>query len=100
MTPRKSTIFCAIIFIQTLLLSALFFHARFRAEAGLPEMRAMAATVSRLGLTDLCLFTEASYTRHPAMTDFSTPFQDGPGIPEHFPSGALLSPPDHIIRNR
>lgn len=49
--------------------------------------------VRALDLTDLCLFTEASYTRHLATTDLSTPFQDSPVSLEHFPSGALAPPP-------
>jgi len=98
MALRKSTIFFAAIVMQLLLLSVLFSHARFHKAAGLRDVQSMTEMVRQLGLTDLCLFTEASYTRHPAMTDFTTPFQDNPGTLEHFPSGALLSPPDHIIR--
>jgi len=54
------------------------------------------ALVRELGLTDLALFTEASYTRSLSQTDFSTPFQDSPMSFEHFPSGALVSPPRHL----
>jgi hypothetical protein len=49
--------------------------------------------VSSLGLTDLCLFTEARYTRHPALADFHAPFQDAPLTLEHFPSGSLVPAP-------
>lgn len=49
-----------------------------------------------LGLTDLSLWTEARYTRHPTQTDFFSPFQDLPGGMEHFPAGALISPPSHL----
>jgi hypothetical protein len=49
--------------------------------------------VEELSLTDLCLFTEARYTRHPAMADHHAPFQDHPSALEHFPSGSLVSPP-------
>ncbi len=58
--------------------------------AGWAAERAM---VKRLGLTDLCLFTEARYTRHPSQADHFAPFQDHPQAREHFPSGSLLSPP-------
>jgi hypothetical protein len=51
------------------------------------------ALVRELGLTDLCLFTEARYTRHLSQADIHTPFQDHPAALEHFPSGSLLSPP-------
>jgi hypothetical protein len=48
--------------------------------------------VSRLGLSDLALSTEARYTRHPAVTDPIAPFMDHPGAIEHFPSGSFLLP--------
>ena len=52
--------------------------------------------VKVLELTDLCLFTEARYTRHPSMADLHTPFQDHPLALEHFPSGALMAIPPHL----
>jgi hypothetical protein len=52
--------------------------------------------VSELDLTDLALFTEASYTRHLSQTDFTTPLQDSPLSFEHFPSGSLVGPPAHL----
>lgn len=56
-------------------------------------LAANARLVERLGLTDLCLFTEARYTRHPSQADLHSAFQDHPGGLEHFPSGSLLPPP-------
>lgn len=58
-----------------------------------PEDQAAARLVARLRLTDLCLFTEARYTRHPSQADLHSPFQDHPLALEHFPSGSLLTPP-------
>ncbi|MBA3998817.1 MAG: hypothetical protein C0489_09750 [Candidatus Accumulibacter sp.] len=52
--------------------------------------------VARLGLTDLCLFTEARYTRHLSMADLHSASQDHPLGLEKFPSGALVSPPAHL----
>jgi hypothetical protein len=52
-----------------------------------------ARLVAQLGLTDLCLFTEARYTRHPSQADLHSAFQDHPMGFEHFPSGSLLPPP-------
>ena len=49
--------------------------------------------VQKLHLTDLCLFTEARYTRHPSMADLHSAFQDHPLALEHFPSGSLTNPP-------
>lgn len=54
--------------------------------------------VSQLQLTDLCLFTEARYTRHPSQADLHTPFQDHPFALEHFPSGSLLGPPPGLLQ--
>jgi hypothetical protein len=48
--------------------------------------------VRELGLSDLALFTEARYTRHPTQADRHTPFQDHPTALEHFPTGSLLPP--------
>lgn len=56
----------------------------------LAERRAL---VERLGLTDLALFTEARYTRHPSQADRHSALQDHPGAFDHFPSGSLLAPP-------
>lgn len=100
MALRKSTLFFAVILLQLILAFSLLGHARFRMATDLPALRSMAEMSAQLGLSDLCLFTEASYTRHPAMTDFSTPFQNGHGIPEHFPTGSLIAPPDHINPER
>lgn len=48
--------------------------------------------LQNLHVTDLCLATEARYTRHPAMADRHAPFQEHPLALEHFPSGSLISP--------
>lgn len=53
--------------------------------------------VAAHGLTDLCLFTEARYTRHPSQADRHAAFQDHPGAREHFPSGALVPPPQSSL---
>ena len=57
-----------------------------------------------LSLTDLSLWTEARYTRHPAMSDLFSPFQDHPAAFEHFPAGAFLTPsgsrPETTLRIR
>jgi hypothetical protein len=60
------------------------------------EWTAKRQLVGELGLTDLCLVTEARYTRHLSLADRHAPFQDHPMALEHFPSGAFLSPPPHL----
>lgn len=47
-----------------------------------------------LELTDLALFTEARYTRHPSQADRFSAFQDHPLALDHFPSGGMVRPPD------
>ncbi len=71
--------------------------ARLRATRA--EATAAAATlVEQLGLTDLVLFTEARYTRHPSQADLQSAFQDHPVALEHFPTGSLLPPPAGILK--
>ena len=60
----------------------------------------MAQQAGRLELTDLSLFTEARYTRHPTQADWHSPFQDHPLALEHFPSGSLLRPPASLQDRR
>jgi hypothetical protein len=68
-------------------------HARGSVRDRRAEVESRAAMVRRLGLTDLCLFTEARYTRHPSQADRFTPFQDHPLALEHFPSGSVVASP-------
>ncbi|MGW8313805.1 MAG: hypothetical protein ACWGOL_11295 [Desulfuromonadales bacterium] len=56
------------------------------------ELPARRQLVRTLQLTDLSLWTEARYTRHPAMADLFSPYQDNPAAFEHFPAGSLMSP--------
>lgn len=90
---RKSTGFYFIIGAQLVVLFFLYVHSRYSQAAGHDAHQDRVRLVKELGLTDLCLFTEARYTRHPAMADLHSPFQDHPGAFEHFPSGSLVSPP-------
>jgi hypothetical protein len=69
-------------------------------DARLPRTDQLAAArtlATRLGLTDLALFTEARYTRHPSQADLHSAFQDHPLALEHFPSGSLIVPRQHEI---
>ena len=60
-------------------------HEQLRSDGVLRQLR-------NLHVTDLCLVTEARYTRHPAMADRHAPFQEHPLALEHFPSGSLILP--------
>ncbi|RJR33305.1 MAG: hypothetical protein C4576_28260 [Desulfobacteraceae bacterium] len=77
-------------------LGLLFLDAHFRREASLSLISDRAAMVRKLQLTDLCLFTEARYTRHLSQADLHSPFQDYPMSAEHFPAGSLTRPPRQL----
>jgi hypothetical protein len=100
MRPRKSDVFFMVTGALLLALMFLPLHAAISqgASAGLALERG--ALVRGLGLTDLCLFTEARYTRHPSLADLSSAFQDHPSSLEHFPSGSLIAPPEHLKRKK
>lgn len=90
---RKSTLCLSLIGVQVALFVGMLLHARSQSERAVRQRQAGLALVRSLGLTDLCLFTEARYTRHPAMADRHAAFQDQPMGLDHFPSGSLLAPP-------
>ncbi len=99
MELRNSTLFLSVTTALVLLTLALVGHSVQARSAAVPLLERKAKLVRELELTDLCLFTEASYTRHPAMTDLVTPFQEAPFAFEHFPSGSLVGPPERLVRN-
>jgi len=66
------------------------------AQSRTGEQAGRAELAAKLQLTDLALFTEARYTRHPALADLHSAAQDHPLSFEHFPSGSLMPPPAHL----
>lgn len=96
MGMRRSKLFFYYITINSLLLGLMFAHASIRQQAAFSALRAKQNLVATLGLSDLCLFTDARYTRHPSVADLHTPFQDYPMSFEHFPSGSILTLPRHL----
>ena len=90
---RKSTLFLAFTSLNLLFCALLALHARISGADPGALRGSSRELVRRLQLTDLCLFTEARYTRNPAMADRHAPFQDHPMALEHFPSGSLVTPP-------
>jgi len=97
---RKSGVFVALVGGCGLVLVLLALNARSRHPADAAARTRNLALVASLGLTDLCLFSEARYTRNPSQADGNAPFQDHPLALEHFPAGALASPPPHWSRQR
>jgi len=96
MTLRRSTIFFSFTGLLMALLATAAMHASIMARTMGPQVQMRAAMVRELGLSDLCLFTEARYSRHLSVTDRNSAFQDHPLSFEHFPSGSLVGPPQHI----
>jgi hypothetical protein len=96
---RRSVVYLSCLVFLFLLLVSMFFHARYQREHAAPRLNEMARIVKELELTDLCLFTEARYTRHPSQADLQTAFQDHPMAMEHFPSGSFMKIPENIGRN-
>jgi hypothetical protein len=94
---RKSTFFIGFVIVASACaFLLLFFYPRLD-RPGYREAREETRRMIReYELTDLSLFTEASYTRHPTQTDLHTPFQDHPMAFEHFPSGSFIAPPPHL----
>jgi len=92
---RKSNLFLLFLAISIALFALMFSHASYLTRNGRGMLRDKAVIVQKLQLTDICLFTEASYTRHISQADMNTPFQDHPMSFEHFPSGSLVPHPFH-----
>ena len=90
---RRSTLFLSSLGLLVILLGSAAADAAFRRVRRTEHLRSSAAFVAALGLTDLCLFTEARYTRHPSQADAFAPFQDHPRALEHFPSGSMAAAP-------
>jgi hypothetical protein len=76
-----------------MLMGLMFTHAAVQRQADGPFLDHMAGVVKSLELTDLCLFTEARYTRHLSQADVYSAFQDHPVSLEHFPTGSIAGPP-------
>jgi hypothetical protein len=95
---RKSTLFVLFTVVNLLLFAVLMLHAH--TAQGRTEARLLSCSliVKDLQITDLCLFTEARYTRHPSMSDPHSAFQDHPLSLDHFPSGSLVPAPAPAAR--
>jgi hypothetical protein len=95
---RKSDFFWLYLLVNILLLLGMGIHSSYRQKEAQTKLAEGKELVRSLELTDLCLFTEANYTRHLTQADWHVPFQDHPVSLEHFPSGSLLGPPAMLKR--
>jgi len=89
---RRSHSFLFCLGLLAGLCGLIFVHASLRRQAMKPGLLEKERLVRELGLTDICLSTEANYTRHLTQADFTTAFQDHPLSLEHFPSGTWIRP--------
>lgn len=88
----KYKFFLGILLIETLILTTLMVSASISSTKRAPALKANQQLVKNLMLTDLSLWTEARYSRHPSQADFFAPFQDFPAAIERFPAGSLTAP--------
>jgi hypothetical protein len=96
MRVTRSTAFLGLVLLLAALVALAGVDAGRRSLGAEARFAANRAVAGWFALTDLCLFTDARYTRHPALADRHSPFQDYPLALEHFPSGSLIPPPEHL----
>jgi hypothetical protein len=92
----KHRIFIGFILLECLALLGFYLFSNIAIERRQEEILSKRELVRELMLTDLAIWTEARYTRHPSQADMFTPFQDYPASIEHFPAGSIIAPPEHI----
>ena len=96
---RPSHILLIILLVFFFIDTSLFIHSRRLEKELQADEEIQKIVVAGLGLTDLCVATEARYTRHPAVSDPMAPFMDHPGALEHFPTGSFWAvPPNKSMR--
>ncbi len=96
MQIRKANAFLLFSLFNLAVLALLFTHGATERQRQGPVLLAKKEMVETIGLTDICLFTDARYTRNPAMADRSSAFQDNPLALDYFPSGSILPIPPHL----
>jgi len=90
---RPSHTLFIFLFLLIVIDAVLYIHAQRLGHDLKDDQALQAIAVAGLGLTDLCVATEARYTRHPAVSDPVAPFMDHPGAIEHFPTGSFWNAP-------
>lgn len=89
-------VFIGILGLQIALLVLLVGNGKLNLRHMQPQLAANRNLVKTLQLTDLSIWTEARYTRHPSQADFFSPFQDFPACMDHFPAGSIIAPPRSV----
>ena len=93
---RPSSLFFGFLAACALALILISLHTLIQPRLDQERLTRLGRMVEDLTLTDLCLFTEARYTRHLSQADLHSPFQDHPLSLEHFPSGSFVRPPQRF----
>ena len=93
---RPSTFAFLLLALLGLLFVLIFAHSWQLTVTDQSRLQANRTLVTQLGLTDLALFSESRYTRHPSQADLHSALQDHPGAFDHFPTGSLISPPAYL----
>jgi hypothetical protein len=93
---RPSSFFFGFLTACALALMLIGLHTLIQPGLDQERLTRLGRMVEDLTLTDLCLFTEARYTRHLSQADLHSPFQDHPLSFEHFPSGSFVLPPQRV----
>jgi|Deesub1362A_J573_1020465.scaffolds.fasta_scaffold23737_2 hypothetical protein len=88
----KYRVFISIIIVEIIVISVLFIMGAGVVKKRQKEIEVKKKIVRTLMLTDLSIWTEARYTRHPSQADWFSPFQDYPSSIEHFPAGSIIYP--------
>ena len=91
---RPTLQLCILLFSLAIIDTSLYLHNRHAGASHRSSNELLTITTAGLGLTDLCVATEARYTRHPAISDPVAPRMDHPGAIEHFPTGSFWAPPE------
>ena len=82
---RKSTLFMFVTSINIILILLLMLHSWISLRTAEAFLRPSADLARELQLTDLCLFTEARYTRNPSLADLHTAVPGPSACPGTFP---------------
>lgn len=89
----RARAFLALVLLLGAVLAGLMTEGTRRGQTAATAEPGLAALAGQMGLTDLALWTEARYTRHPSQADLFSAFQDLPGALDHFPAGSVVAPP-------
>lgn len=92
--------FLFVLLVEFSVLLALVSAGKIQSAKAGAALEAKRKIVKALTLTDLSLWSEARYVRHPSQTDFFSAFQDFPSSLEHFPAGSIVAPTTGIAAGR